>query len=281
MKVVVTIAGSDSGGGAGIQADLRAISANGAFGASVVTAVTAQNTLAVTMSQELSPELIEAQFEAVFTDLSVAAVKTGMLASSSVVETAAACLRKYAPPFFVLDPVMISKSGYALLEQEALGALRRELFPLATVITPNVHEAEALTGREVRSLEDAVEAGRQLVQEGPEAVLIKGGHLLEQRATDVLITADGCEEVPGEWIETENTHGTGCTYSSAIATHLARGRALSESVHLAKAYVTEAIRGGLSIGGGAGPTDHFFYLRRDDWSEWAKRLQLDQSEAEW
>ena len=176
---------------------------------------------------------------------------------------------------------MISKSGYHLLKKEALGALRRELFPLATVVTPNVYEAEALTGREVRSLEDAANAGRQILQEGPQAVLIKGGHLLERRATDVLITADGCEEIPGEWIETGNTHGTGCTYSAAIATHLARGCPLSESVRLAKTYVTEAIRSGFAIGGGVGPTDHFFYLRRDDWAAWADRLRLRQSEAEW
>ena len=174
MKVVITIAGSDSGGGAGIQADLRSISANGGFGGSVVTAVTAQNTQTVTMAEELPTALIEAQFDAVFSDLPVAAVKTGMLASSSVIETVAAALRKYRPPFFVLDPVMVSKSGYRLLADEAKGALREKLFPLATVITPNVHEAEALTQREVRSRGDAEDAGRQLLQDGPGAVLDQG-----------------------------------------------------------------------------------------------------------
>lgn len=280
MKVVVTIAGSDSGGGAGIQADLRSISANGGFGGSVVTAVTAQNTTAVTMAEELPLSLIEAQFDAVFSDLPVAAVKTGMLASSGVIETVAAALRKYGPRDFVLDPVMVSKSGYRLLEDEARGALREQLFPLATVITPNVHEAEALTQREVRSLADAEEAGRQLLQDGPGAVLVKGGHLLTERATDVLVTSGGAEVFPGEWIDTGHTHGTGCTYSAAIATHLARGRPLSEAVGVSKAYVTEAIRNGIAIGQGAGPTDHFFYLRHGDPAAWARDLRLEESGGE-
>ena len=280
MKVVITIAGSDSGGGAGIQADLRSISANGGFGGSVVTAVTAQNTQAVTMAEELSASLIEAQFDAVFSDLSVAAVKTGMLATGSVIETVAAALRKYRPPFFVLDPVMVAKSGYSLLEDDAKDALRRELFPLATVITPNVHEAEALTSREVRSLEEAEDAGRQLLRDGPGAVLIKGGHLLTERATDVLITSEGVEVFPGEWVDTGNTHGTGCTYSAAIATHLARGRSLSEAVGVSKAYVTAAIRNGIAIGQGAGPTDHFFYLRHGDSVDWARDLRLKESREE-
>ena len=280
MKVVITIAGSDSGGGAGIQADLRSISANGGFGGSVVTAVTAQNTAAVTMAEELSIPLIEAQFDAVFTDLPVAAVKTGMLASSGVIETVAAALRKYRPPFFVLDPVMVSKSGYRLLEDEARGALTEKLFPLATVITPNVHEAEALTGHEVRSLEDAERAGQELLGAGPGAVLVKGGHLLTERATDVLVTSEAAEVFPGEWVDTNHTHGTGCTYSAAIATHLARGRTLSEAVGVSKAYVTEAIRNGIAIGQGAGPTDHFFYLRHGDTATWARDLRLNESGEE-
>ena len=280
MKVVITIAGSDSGGGAGIQADLRSISANGGFGGSVVTAVTAQNTAAVTMAEELSIPLIEAQFDAVFSDLPVAAVKTGMLAGSGVIGTVASALRKYRPPFFVLDPVMVSKSGYRLLEDEARGALREELFPLATVITPNVQEAEALTGREVRSLDDAEAAGRELLRDGPGAVLVKGGHLLTERATDVLVTSEGAQVFPGEWVDTNHTHGTGCTYSAAIATHLARGRSLGDAVGLSKAYVTEAIRNGIAIGQGAGPTDHFFYLRHGDTSAWARDLRLRESGGE-
>ena len=281
VKVVVTIAGSDSGGGAGIQVDLRSISANGAFGASVVTAVTAQNTTAVTMAQELSPDLIQAQLDAVFDDLPVAAVKTGMLASDTVVRAVATGLRRYSPPVFVLDPVMVSKSGHSLLQEDAIDALRRELFPLATVITPNAHEAEALAGRKVRSLEDADAVGRQLLEQGPAAVLVKGGHLLDGRATDLLVTRNGTHMVPGEWIDTEHTHGTGCTYSAAIAAHMARGRSLLDAVRLSKAYVTEAIRSGLPIGHGAGPTDHFFYLRRDDCADWVKRLRLSESRDEW
>ena len=280
MKVVVTIAGSDSGGGAGIQADLRAISANGGYGASVLTAVTAQSTAAVTMVEEMSPALIEAQCDAVFGDLPVDAVKTGMLASEAVVSTVAAALRRYAPPFYVMDPVMVSKSGYKLLEERAIGALRRELFPLATVVTPNVHEAETMVGREVRTLQDAESAGRRLLEDGPQAVLIKGGHLLAERATDILVTDDGSEALRGEWIETKNTHGTGCTYSAAIATQLARGRPLLDAVRAAKEYVTEAIRSGISMGSGSGPTDHFFYLRRDDAASWAQRLNLVESRDE-
>lgn len=281
MKVVVTIAGSDSGGGAGIQADIRSISANGGFGATVLTAVTAQNTRAVTRAEELPSELIQAQFDAVFSDMSVSAVKTGMLASARVIRTVAAALRAYVPPFYVLDPVMLSKSGYPLLETTAIATLRDELFPLATVITPNVYEAEALTGQKVRTLREAEAAGRRLLQAGLAAVLIKGGHLLEERATDLLVTAEGSEVVPGEWIETRHTHGTGCTYSAAIATHLARGRTLSQAVHLAKAYVTEAIRSALPLGEGAGPTDHLFYLRRDDFPLWERRLALKESREEW
>ena len=280
MKVVVTIAGSDSGGGAGIQADLRAISANGGYGASVLTAVTAQSTAAVTMVEEMSPALIEAQCDAVFGDLPVDAVKTGMLASEAVVSTVAAALRRYAPPFYVMDPVMVSKSGYKLLEERAIGALRRDLFPLATVVTPNVHEAETMVGREVRTLQDAESAGRRLLEDGPQAVLIKGGHLLAERATDILVTDGGSEALRGEWIETKNTHGTGCTYSAAIATQLARGRPLADAVRVAKEYVTEAIRSGISIGSGSGPTDHFFYLRRDDAATWAQRLSLVESRDE-
>ena len=277
MKVVVTIAGSDSGGGAGIQADLRSISANGGFGASIITTITAQNTVAVTMSQEMAPAMIEAQFDAVFSDIRVAAVKTGMLASQQVIESVAAALRKYRPVFYVLDPVMVSKSGYRLVEEGAMTALRRELFPMATVITPNVQEAEALSGSEVRSLKDAESVGRRLLDYGPAAVLVKGGHLINERATDVLVPDDGSETFPGEWIDTRHTHGTGCTYSAAIATHLARRRSLSEAVRLSKADVKKAIRSGIPIGEGVGPTDHFFYLRRDHGSVWTEHLGLDRS----
>lgn len=277
MKVVVTISGSDSGGGSGIQADLRSISANGGFGASIVTAVTAQNTVAVTMSQEIAPAMIDAQLDAVFSDIRVAAVKTGMLAGEQVIETVASALQRHRPAYYVLDPVIFSRSGHRLLDESAMAALRRELFPIATVITPNVPETEALAGSEVRSIKEAESVGRRLLAYGPAAVLIKGGHLLSDRATDVLVTEDGSETLPGEWIETRHTQGTGCTYSAAIATHLARGRSLSDAVRLSKDYVTEAIRSGIPIGQGTGPIDHLFYLRRDDAADWTGRLRLGRS----
>jgi hydroxymethylpyrimidine/phosphomethylpyrimidine kinase len=273
VPVVLTIAGSDSSAGAGIQADLKAISANGGYGASVITAITAQNTRGVTAALEIDLELIRAQADAVFGDLRVAAVKTGMLASAAVIETVARVLGDHRPPHYVLDPVMISKTGFPLLRPEAIGALREALLPLATVLTPNVHEARALTGLPVRTPAEAEAAGRQLLAAGAGAVLVKGGHLEDQRATDVLVTARGVRAFPGEHLDARHTHGTGCTYSAAIATQLAHGRALDDAIARAKAYVTEAIRGGLPIGQGIGPTDHFFYLRSPSQCEpWVARL---------
>jgi hydroxymethylpyrimidine/phosphomethylpyrimidine kinase len=273
IPIVLTIAGSDSSAGAGIQADLKAIAAGGGYGASVLTAITAQNTRAVTAAVELDPGLIRAQLDAVFDDLQVAAVKTGMLASAPVIETVAKALREYRPPRYVLDPVMVSKTGFPLLQPEAVDALRRELLPLATLVTPNVHEARALAGLPVRTPAEAEAAGRRLVEGGAAAVLVKGGHLAEAPATDVLVTPDGVEIFPGEHVPARHTHGTGCTYSAAIATQLAHGRPLVEAIRRAKAYVTEAIRGGLPVGRGIGPTDHFFYLRRaGECDRWIARL---------
>lgn len=262
IPIVLTIAGSDSSAGAGIQADLKAISANGGYGASVITAITAQNTRGVTAAAEVDLDLIRAQADAIFGDLRVAAVKTGMLASAGVIETVAKALRDHQPPHYVLDPVMISKTGFPLLRPEAISALSELLLPLATLVTPNVHEAQALTGLEVRTPAQAEAAGRKLVAAGARAVLVKGGHLEEQRATDILVTRAGVRVFPGEHLDAVHTHGTGCTYSAAIATHLAHGRSLEDAIARAKAYVTEAIRGGLPVGQGIGPTDHFFYLRR-------------------
>ena len=273
IPVVLTIAGSDSSAGAGIQADLKAISANGGYGASVITAITAQNTLGVTAAAEVDLALIRAQADAVFTDLRVAAAKTGMLASVSVIATVAGILRDYRPPFYVLDPVMVSKTGFPLLAPDAVGALREMLLPLATLVTPNVHEAQALVGVPVRTPGEAEAAGRRLVDAGAAAVLVKGGHLEEQRATDVLVTRAGVRIFPGEPIEATHTHGTGCTYSAAIATQLALGHPLEEAIGRAKAYVTEAIRAGLAVGRGIGPTDHFFYLRRPgECADWLGRV---------
>jgi hydroxymethylpyrimidine/phosphomethylpyrimidine kinase len=272
MQTVLTIAGSDSGAGAGIQADLKAISANGAYGLSVLTSITAQNTKAVTRAFALPPELIEAQFEAVFDDFAPAAAKSGMLADRERVEVVAACLRRHPLPHYVLDPVMVSKSGYPLLERDAIESLRRELLPLAGLVTPHFHEAQLLAGIEVRTLDDAAEAGRRILDLGPGAVLVKGGHLEAAPASDVLVTAAGVRVFEGEFINTRNTHGTGCTYSAAIATQLAQGRPLEQAIAVAKTYLTEAIRGGLPLGSGAGPTDHFFYLRAGDPASWIGRL---------
>lgn len=273
MRTVLTIAGSDSGAGAGIQADLKTISANGAYGLSVLTSVTAQNTRAVTAALALPPDLIEAQFAAIFDDFAPAAAKSGMLADRERVEVVAQCMRRYRPPYYVLDPVMISKSGFPLLDPDAVDAVREALLPLADVVTPNVHEAQLLAGTEIRSVEDAIDAGRRILSLGPGAVLVKGGHLEASPGTDVLVTAEGVRVVEGEFIDTPNTHGTGCTYSAAIATRLAYGATLPEAIAAARAYLTEAIRGGLSLGGGAGPTDHFFFLRSGaDAERWRTRL---------
>ncbi len=263
METVLTVAGSDSGAGAGIQADLKAITANGAYALTILTSVTAQNTREVRAAYPLSPDLIEAQFDTIFDDFAPAAAKTGMLADEVRVEAVVRCLEKHRPPNLVVDPVMMSKSGYPLLEPAAVEAVRKRLLPLATVVTPNVHEAAHLAGMEIRSLEDARESGKRILDMGPKAVLVKGGHLEERPATDTLVVEDGEVEFPGEYIQTRNTHGTGCTYSAAIATFLALGRELPQAVAEAKTYVTEAIRHGLPLGSGAGPTDHFYFLRGD------------------
>jgi len=260
MKQILTIAGSDSGGGAGIQADIKAISANGGFAMSAITSVTAQNTVAVTDAFDLPIPLIKAQLDAVFSDFDVSSVKTGMLSSSTIVETVASKLREYTPQAIVVDPVMISKSKFPLLKAEAINSLRHELIPIATVITPNVYEAELLAEQEIQSIDDAKTAAKTIANLGCQAVLVKGGHLDDEKATDVLY-------YDGEWsffeanrVETKNTHGTGCTYSAAIATHLALGKDLIEAIRAAKTYITNAIQHALDIGKGHGPTNHFYFL---------------------
>lgn len=262
IPVVVTIAGSDSGGGAGIQADIKAMQANGVYAASVITAVTAQNTRAVTAAYELPIDIIEAQIDAVFEDLPISAVKTGMLSSSTIIETVATRLERESDVPLVVDPVMISKGGYALLRVDAVEALRTRLLPLATLITPNVHEAEQLADLRIRNEEEACEAARVLKEMGPSAVLVKGGHL-ESAVESVDILFDGVrfQRFVAPRIDTIHTHGTGCTYASAIAANLAKGQELDDAVRSAKEYVTEAIRAGLAIGRGHGPTDHFYFLR--------------------
>ena len=261
MKQVLTIAGSDSGGGAGIQADIKAMSANGVFAMSAITAITAQNTEEVTAIFELPVSIIAAQIDAVFDDFDVAAVKTGMLSSAEIVKVVAKLLKPQAVTNLVVDPVMISKSGHRLLKPDAVEALMHELIPLALVVTPNIHEAQQLSGIEIKTLADARKAAKIIHRLGCRHVLVKGGHLLEDRATDLLYDGRFFEVFKSEFIDSPHTHGTGCTYASAIAAHLALGKPLTQAVTAAKAYLTEAIRHGLSIGHGKGPTHHFYFLK--------------------
>ena len=261
MKQVLTIAGSDSGGGAGIQADIKAMSANGVFAMSAITAVTAQNTEEVTDVFELPLSIVVAQIDAVFDDFDVSAVKTGMLSSAEIVKVVAKLLKPQNVTNLVVDPVMIAKSGHRLLKPDAVEALMHELIPLALVVTPNIHEAQQLSGIEIKTLNDARRAAKIIHRLGCRHVLIKGGHLLEDRATDLLYDGRFFELFKSEFIDTPHTHGTGCTFASAIAAHLALGKPLAQAVTAAKAYLTEAIRHGLSIGHGKGPTNHFYFLK--------------------
>lgn len=261
MKVALTIAGSDSGGGAGIQADIKAMQANGVFAASVITAVTAQNTQAVYDAFDLPVDIIERQIDAVFDDISVDAVKTGMLSSVQIIEAVAGRLKEHQDQPLVVDPVMISKSGYSLLKPEAVETLKKRLLPLATVVTPNAHEAAHLSGIEVNTTDDAMEAARRIFDLGPRAVIVKGGHLIEEgRSVDVLFDGKDFHRYESVYYDTPHTHGTGCTFAAAIAANLARGFELVAAVQRAKQYVSEAIRNGLPIGHGRGPTHHFYFL---------------------
>ena len=262
MKQILTIAGSDSGGGAGIQADLKSIHANGGFGMSVITSITAQNTREVTRAFDLPTDLIDAQIDAIFSDFDVAALKTGMLSSSEIVGTVAEKLREYSPRNIVIDPVMISKSQYPLLKPDAIERLKADLLPLATVITPNVYEAELLAECEIQTIDDAKTAAKVIQEYGCQGVLVKGGHLSGEQSIDVLYADGAFTLFEAERIETKNTHGTGCTYSAAIATHLGLGKDLVDAIQSAKDYVTNAIRYSLDIGGGHGPTNHFYFLDR-------------------
>lgn len=261
LKQVLTIAGSDSGGGAGIQGDIKAMSANGVFALSVITAITAQNTEEVTDVFELPVSIIAAQLDAVFDDFEIAAVKTGMLSSAAIISTVVSLLKPQRVGQLVVDPVMISKSGHALLKPEAVEALTKDLFPLALLVTPNIHEAQQLSGIEIKTLADARRAAKVIAQFGCRNVLIKGGHLIAERGTDLLFDGRFFQIFTGEFIDTPHTHGTGCTFASAIAAQLARGKSVSDAVQAAKTYVTEAIRRSLTIGHGKGPTNHFYFLQ--------------------
>lgn len=259
MKQILTVAGSDSGAGAGIQADIKTIGANGAYGLTVLTAITAQNTRAVTAAYDLPTSLIQAQLEAVFDDFDVSAVKTGMLSSSAIVACVADFLAAAAAPNLVVDPVMVSTSGHALLANDAVATLKARLLPCARVVTPNAHEAALLSGVDVRCVADAREAARRIIDFGCGAVIVKGGHLEdERRAVDILYDGSRFDEFAVERVETTATHGTGCTYSAAIATFLGQGQGLAAAVSDAKDYVTGAIANAPGIGRGHGPTGHFW-----------------------
>ena len=253
----MTIAGSDSGGGAGIQADLKTFAALGVYGASTLTAITAQNTVAVTAVHELPVDLIAAQIDAVIADIGVDAVKTGMLSSAAIVETVAAALQRHAVTNLVVDPVMIAKSGDALLRPEAVNALRSRLLPLAAVVTPNLPEAETLTGLSLTTDADLRRAAELIVGMGARAVVVKGGHR-DGPATDLFYDGVRFQEFTAPRLDTRNTHGTGCTFAAALAAGLAQGKDLIEAVAQAKDYVTEAIRHAYPLGQGHGPLHHFY-----------------------
>ncbi|WHZ13503.1 MAG: Hydroxymethylpyrimidine phosphate kinase ThiD [Nitrospira sp.] len=262
IKQVLTIAGSDSGGGAGIQADLKAMSANGVYAMSVITAITAQNTEEVADVFELPTSIVAAQLDAIFDDFDVAAVKIGMLSSADIITTVVKLLKPQQVKNLVVDPVMVAKGGQALLKPDAIDRLKKDLFPLALLVTPNLHEAQQLSGIAITSLADARRAAKVIHQFGCANVLIKGGHLPGDRATDLLYDGRFFNIFKGEFIDTPHTHGTGCTFASAIAAHLARGKALPDAVQTAKTYLTEAIRHSLAIGHGKGPTNHFYFLNQ-------------------
>ncbi|MBU2967027.1 bifunctional hydroxymethylpyrimidine kinase/phosphomethylpyrimidine kinase [Amphritea sp. 2_MG-2023] len=260
--IVLTIAGSDSGGGAGIQADIKAISATGSYACSVITAITAQNTLGVSAIFPIPLEHVEKQLDAVFTDLNVVAVKVGMLADCDIIKIVAAKIKQYQPAFLVVDPVMVATSGDLLLQTSAINTLKSELLPLADLITPNLPEGAALINCEVPDNEDSMATMiTGLRQLGATAVLLKGGHLeLDENSNDLLILSEQVHHFAAKRINTRNTHGTGCTLSSAIASYLAQGHELLEAVRLGKQYISQAIAHAdeLTVGKGHGPVNHFF-----------------------
>ncbi len=260
MKVALTIAGSDSSGGAGIQADLKTFQALGVFGMSAVTAVTVQNTQKVYDIQEIEPRIVHDQITCLFDDARIHSVKIGMVSSIELIQAIAKALKAVKPPPVVLDPVMISKSGYRLLNKDAQDALIDNLFPLSEIITPNIFEAEALIGKKINNVDEMKNAAQDILKLGAKKVVVKGGHLGEGRATDILYDGQEFKKLQSHWLKTKNTHGTGCTFSSAIAANIALGKSFFEAVTLAKVYITGAIEHALSIGQGHGPTHHFFDL---------------------
>jgi hydroxymethylpyrimidine/phosphomethylpyrimidine kinase len=260
IPAALTIAGSDSGGGAGIQADLKTFAALGVYGTSAITAVTAQNTRGVDAVFALPADLVTAQIEAVASDIALRATKTGMLGNAAIVEAVAAAIAELDLPLVVVDPVMVAKSGDRLLDDDGVRAIRSELLPRALVVTPNIPEAEVLAGIPIRTLNDAREAARRIHGMGP-SVVVKGGHGSGADLVDLVFHDDVFVPLHTMRIATSNTHGTGCTFASAIAAHLALGLDLPEATARAQAYVAGAISHGLAIGGGHGPLDHFWNHR--------------------
>ena len=261
MRTALTIAGSDSGGGAGIQADLKTFAACGVYGTSAVTAVTAQNTLGVTAWEPVSTELVIAQIEAVGADLPPASVKTGMLATAAIVEAVAATIAELDLPNLVVDPVMIAKGGDRLLLEDAVAAIKAELLKLAEIVTPNIPEAEVLAGSSIRTLDDMRAAARRIRTLGPRVVVVKGGHLpAGDTVIDVVCTPEGEFDLRGPRFDTRHTHGTGCTFAAAIAAYLALGQPVDEALRSARAYLEGAIRHAPGLGAGHGPRNHFWRL---------------------
>lgn len=268
MRVALTIAGSDSSGGAGIQADLKTFAALGVYGTSAVTAVTAQSTVGVAAAAALSADLVTAQIEAVAGDIDIHATKTGMLADAAIVEAVAAAIKALDLPLVVVDPVLASKRGDRLLDADGVQMLCRELLPLAHVVTPNIPEAEILSGRRIASPDDLKDAAKRIHDMGAAAVIVTGGHRSPatdhrppNEIVDLLFDGRTFSESRVARIESPNTHGTGCTFAAAVAAHLALGYTLAESAERAQQYVAGAIRHGLAIGHGHGPLDHFWRTR--------------------
>jgi len=262
MKRILTIAGSDSGGGAGIQADLKAITVLGGYGMSVLTALTAQNTMGVRAVHEVPASFVEEQIDAVLSDIGADAIKTGMLANAEIIKVVVRKIKQYRMKKVVVDPVMVAKGGASLLRKEAEETLIRDLIPLALLVTPNLHEASVLTGLKIKSIEEMKRAARSIFEMGPRYVVVKGGHL-KGEAIDLLFDGRNFVEIRAPRIETKNTHGTGCTFASAITTFIARGDSVPEAVRKAKTFITLAIQSGLAIGKGTGPTNPFAYVLRE------------------
>ena len=259
MRTALTIAGSDSSGGAGIQADIKTMTANGVFAMSAITALTAQNTTGVTDIMEVTPAFLAAQMDNIFTDIRPDAVKIGMVSGCALIEKIAEKLREYQAEHIVVDPVMVATSGSKLISDDAIETLKRELLPMAEVLTPNIPEAEVLSGMEIRSEEEMIAAAEKIGSTFHCAVLLKGGHQLND-ANDLLYRDGSCKWFYGKRIDNPNTHGTGCTLSSAIASNLAKGFDLDTSVERAKAYISGALAAMLDLGKGSGPMNHAFAI---------------------